>query len=165
MPVFVANGMQQRAGAKIMSGHFWLPCLNDPCTYLQLGWQLWYCCDMPWLVCHQVLHPLVKGAVIFLLSLLCPSPFLFFLRSGGQYFNVFKAQVLRHFLFVLQVAGRLHVEVMRVTGVVPERVVEGDDSSENSSESGSLEIMDNNGDIICRAKKLTCRVSRPPWAN
>uniref|UniRef100_A0A8C3M6T8 Uncharacterized protein n=1 Tax=Geospiza parvula TaxID=87175 RepID=A0A8C3M6T8_GEOPR len=38
-----------------------------------------------------------------------------------------------------EVAGRLHVEVMRVTGSVPERVVEGDDSSENSSESGSLE--------------------------
>uniref|UniRef100_A0A8D2L165 Kinesin family member 13A n=1 Tax=Varanus komodoensis TaxID=61221 RepID=A0A8D2L165_VARKO len=33
-----------------------------------------------------------------------------------------------------EVAGRLHVEVMRVTGVVPERVAEGDDSSENSSE-------------------------------
>uniref|UniRef100_A0A8C3RSI0 Kinesin family member 13A n=1 Tax=Chelydra serpentina TaxID=8475 RepID=A0A8C3RSI0_CHESE len=33
-----------------------------------------------------------------------------------------------------EVAGRLHVEVMRVTGVVPERVPEGDDSSENSSE-------------------------------
>ncbi|KAF7245177.1 Kinesin-like protein KIF13A [Varanus komodoensis] len=58
-----------------------------------------------------------------------------------------------------EVAGRLHVEVMRVTGVVPERVAEGDDSSENSSESGSLEIMDNNGDIIHRPKKLTCRVS------
>uniref|UniRef100_A0A8C3KFF5 Kinesin family member 13A n=1 Tax=Calidris pygmaea TaxID=425635 RepID=A0A8C3KFF5_9CHAR len=43
-----------------------------------------------------------------------------------------------------EVAGRLHVEVMRVTGSVPERVVEGDDSSENSSESGSLEVMDNN---------------------
>lgn len=57
----------------------------------------------------------------------------------------------------LQVAGRLHVEVMRVTGSVPERVVEGDDSSENSSESGSLEVMDNNGEI--RAKKLSCRVS------
>ncbi|XP_044282625.1 kinesin-like protein KIF13A isoform X3 [Varanus komodoensis] len=57
-----------------------------------------------------------------------------------------------------EVAGRLHVEVMRVTGVVPERVAEGDDSSENSSESGSLEIMDNNGDIIHRPKKLTCRV-------
>uniref|UniRef100_A0A669PC22 Kinesin family member 13A n=1 Tax=Phasianus colchicus TaxID=9054 RepID=A0A669PC22_PHACC len=39
-----------------------------------------------------------------------------------------------------EVAGRLHVEVMRVTGSVPERVVEGDDSSENSSESGSLEV-------------------------
>lgn len=46
---------------------------------------------------------------------------------------------------------------MRVTGSVPERVVEGDDSSENSSESGSLEVMDNNGEI--RAKKLSCRVS------
>ncbi|RLW04425.1 hypothetical protein DV515_00005855 [Chloebia gouldiae] len=57
-----------------------------------------------------------------------------------------------------EVAGRLHVEVMRVTGSVPERVVEGDDSSENSSESGSLEIMDNNGEIIHRAKKLSCRV-------
>ncbi|XP_072460032.1 kinesin-like protein KIF13A isoform X4 [Notamacropus eugenii] len=57
-----------------------------------------------------------------------------------------------------EVAGRLHVEVMRVTGVVPERVIEGDDSSENSSESGSLEVMDSNGDIIHRVKKLTCRV-------
>ncbi|XP_061448853.1 kinesin-like protein KIF13A isoform X3 [Rhineura floridana] len=57
-----------------------------------------------------------------------------------------------------EVAGRLHVEVMRVTGIVPERVVEGDDSSENSSESGSLEIMDNNGEIIHRPKNLTCRV-------
>ncbi|XP_051655098.1 kinesin-like protein KIF13A isoform X4 [Manacus candei] len=57
-----------------------------------------------------------------------------------------------------EVAGRLHIEVMRVTGSVPERVVEGDDSSENSSESGSLEVMDNNGEIIHRAKKLSCRV-------
>ncbi|XP_054841581.1 kinesin-like protein KIF13A isoform X2 [Eublepharis macularius] len=57
-----------------------------------------------------------------------------------------------------EVAGRLHVEVMRVTGAVPERMVE-DDSSENSSESGSLEIMDNNGEIIHRPKKLTCRVT------
>ncbi|XP_036609100.1 kinesin-like protein KIF13A isoform X4 [Trichosurus vulpecula] len=57
-----------------------------------------------------------------------------------------------------EVAGRLHVEVMRVTGAVPERVIEGDDSSENSSESGSLEVMDSNGDIIHRVKKLTCRV-------
>uniref|UniRef100_A0A8C4LPQ4 Kinesin family member 13A n=1 Tax=Equus asinus asinus TaxID=83772 RepID=A0A8C4LPQ4_EQUAS len=39
-----------------------------------------------------------------------------------------------------EVAGRLHVEVMRVTGAVPERMVE-DDSSENSSESGSLEVV------------------------
>uniref|UniRef100_A0A5F8HK25 Kinesin family member 13A n=1 Tax=Monodelphis domestica TaxID=13616 RepID=A0A5F8HK25_MONDO len=57
-----------------------------------------------------------------------------------------------------EVAGRLHIEVMRVTGVVPERVIEGDDSSENSSESGSLEVMDSNGDVIHRVKKLTCRV-------
>lgn len=63
----------------------------------------------------------------------------------------------------LQVAGRLHVEVMRVTGSVPERVVEGDDSSENSSESGSLEVTDNNGEIIHRAKKLSCRVSENTW--
>lgn len=56
-----------------------------------------------------------------------------------------------------QVAGRLHVEVMRVTGAVPERVVE-DDSSENSSESGSLEVVDGSGEIIHRVKKLTCRV-------
>uniref|UniRef100_A0A8D0CFH9 Kinesin family member 13A n=1 Tax=Scleropages formosus TaxID=113540 RepID=A0A8D0CFH9_SCLFO len=34
-----------------------------------------------------------------------------------------------------EVAGRLHVELMRVSGVVPERLVGGDDSSENSSES------------------------------
>ncbi|XP_006888753.1 PREDICTED: LOW QUALITY PROTEIN: kinesin-like protein KIF13A [Elephantulus edwardii] len=56
-----------------------------------------------------------------------------------------------------EVAGRLHVEVMRVTGAVPERVVE-DDSSENSSESGSLEVIDSSGEIIHRVKKLTCRV-------
>ncbi|XP_066862818.1 kinesin-like protein KIF13A isoform X11 [Kogia breviceps] len=56
-----------------------------------------------------------------------------------------------------EVAGRLHVEVMRVTGTVPERVVE-DDSSENSSESGSLEVVDSSGEIIHRVKKLTCRV-------
>ncbi|XP_072267742.1 kinesin-like protein KIF13A isoform X2 [Pyxicephalus adspersus] len=56
-----------------------------------------------------------------------------------------------------EVAGRLHIEVMRVTGVVPECVV-GDDSSENSSESGSFEIIDNSGEIIYRPKKLTCRV-------
>ncbi|XP_013817526.2 kinesin-like protein KIF13A [Apteryx mantelli] len=57
-----------------------------------------------------------------------------------------------------EVAGRLHVEVMRITGSVPEHVVEGDDSSENSSESGSLEVMDSNGEIIQRAKKLSCQV-------
>ncbi|XP_008566699.1 PREDICTED: LOW QUALITY PROTEIN: kinesin-like protein KIF13A [Galeopterus variegatus] len=56
-----------------------------------------------------------------------------------------------------EVAGRLHVEVMRITGAVPERVVE-DDSSENSSESGSLEVVDSSGEIIHRVKKLTCRV-------
>uniref|UniRef100_A0A8C3M6X0 Uncharacterized protein n=1 Tax=Geospiza parvula TaxID=87175 RepID=A0A8C3M6X0_GEOPR len=40
-----------------------------------------------------------------------------------------------------EVAGRLHVEVMRVTGSVPERVVEGDDSSENSSEKETVIFM------------------------
>ncbi|KAL1784795.1 kinesin KIF13A isoform X6 [Sigmodon hispidus] len=56
-----------------------------------------------------------------------------------------------------EVAGRLHVEVMRVTGTVPERISE-DDSSENSSESGSLEVVDSSGEVIHRVKKLTCRV-------
>ncbi|XP_029426244.1 kinesin-like protein KIF13A isoform X3 [Nannospalax galili] len=56
-----------------------------------------------------------------------------------------------------EVAGRLHVEVMRVTGAVPERMVE-DDSSENSSESGSLEVVDSSGEVIHRVRKLTCRV-------
>ncbi|XP_061089735.1 kinesin-like protein KIF13A isoform X2 [Conger conger] len=57
-----------------------------------------------------------------------------------------------------EVAGRLHVELMRVSGAVPERLVGGDDSSENSSESSSYEVMDNNGEIVYIAKKLTCRV-------
>ncbi|XP_060756436.1 kinesin-like protein KIF13A isoform X3 [Neoarius graeffei] len=57
-----------------------------------------------------------------------------------------------------EVAGRLHVELMRVCGAVPERLVGGDDSSENSSESSSYEVMDNNGEIVHMAKKLTCRV-------
>nr|XP_044992259.1 kinesin-like protein KIF13A isoform X5 [Jaculus jaculus] len=56
-----------------------------------------------------------------------------------------------------EVAGRLHVEVMRVTGAVPERMVE-DDSSENSSESGSLEVVDSSGEVVHRVRKLTCRV-------
>uniref|UniRef100_A0A452QKI1 Kinesin family member 13A n=1 Tax=Ursus americanus TaxID=9643 RepID=A0A452QKI1_URSAM len=43
-----------------------------------------------------------------------------------------------------QVAGRLHVEVMRVTGAVPER--------------GSLEVVDSSGEVIHRVRKLTCRV-------
>uniref|UniRef100_A0A7N8XWT5 Kinesin family member 13A n=1 Tax=Mastacembelus armatus TaxID=205130 RepID=A0A7N8XWT5_9TELE len=44
-----------------------------------------------------------------------------------------------------EVAGRLHVELMRVSGAVPERLSGGDDSSENSSESSCYE-------------RLTCRV-------
>nr|XP_035967689.1 kinesin-like protein KIF13A [Halichoerus grypus] len=56
-----------------------------------------------------------------------------------------------------EVAGRLHVEVMRVTGAVPERVAE-DDSSENSSEGGSLEVVDSSGEVVHRVRKLTCRV-------
>lgn len=65
---------------------------------------------------------------------------------------------------MIQVAGRLHVEVMRVTGTVPERVSE-DDSSENSSESGSLEVVDSSGEVIHRVKKLTCRVRGQHWAS
>ncbi|XP_073080804.1 kinesin-like protein KIF13A isoform X2 [Manis javanica] len=56
-----------------------------------------------------------------------------------------------------EVAGRLRVEVMRVTGAVPERGVE-DDSSENSSESGSLEVVDGGGEVTHRVRRLTCRV-------
>ncbi|XP_046733692.1 kinesin-like protein KIF13A isoform X1 [Silurus meridionalis] len=57
-----------------------------------------------------------------------------------------------------EVVGRLHVELTRVCGAVPERLVGGDDSSENSSESSSYEVMDTNGEIVHMAKKLTCRV-------
>ncbi|XP_069552233.1 kinesin-like protein KIF13A isoform X4 [Brachyistius frenatus] len=57
-----------------------------------------------------------------------------------------------------EVAGRLHVELMRVSGAVPERLSGGDDSSENSSESSCYEVMDTNGEIVHMAKRLTCRV-------
>ncbi|XP_067367338.1 kinesin-like protein KIF13A isoform X1 [Channa argus] len=56
------------------------------------------------------------------------------------------------------VAGRLHIELMRVSGAVPERLSGGDDSSENSSESSYYEVMDTNGEIVHMAKRLTCRV-------
>uniref|UniRef100_A0A671W4X3 Kinesin family member 13A n=1 Tax=Sparus aurata TaxID=8175 RepID=A0A671W4X3_SPAAU len=46
-----------------------------------------------------------------------------------------------------EVAGRLHIELMRVSGAIPERLSGGDDSSENSSEK-----------IVHMAKRLTCRV-------
>ncbi|XP_056299565.1 kinesin-like protein KIF13A isoform X5 [Pseudoliparis swirei] len=57
-----------------------------------------------------------------------------------------------------EVAGRLHIELMRVSGFVPERLSGGDDSSENSSESSCYEVMDTNGEIVHIAKRLTCRV-------
>ncbi|XP_072250499.1 kinesin-like protein KIF13A isoform X4 [Leuresthes tenuis] len=57
-----------------------------------------------------------------------------------------------------EVAGRLHVELMRVSGAVPERLSGGDDSSENSSESSFYEVMDTNGEIVHMARRLTCRV-------
>ncbi|XP_061572677.1 kinesin-like protein KIF13A isoform X3 [Cololabis saira] len=57
-----------------------------------------------------------------------------------------------------EVAGRLHVELMRVSGTLPERLSGGDDSSENSSESSCYEVMDTNGEIVHMAKRLTCRV-------
>lgn len=66
---------------------------------------------------------------------------------------------MTHFLGLsMQVAGRLHIELMRVSGVVPERLSGGDDSSENSSESSCYEVMDTNGEIVHMAKRLTCRV-------
>uniref|UniRef100_A0A7N6BF68 Kinesin family member 13A n=1 Tax=Anabas testudineus TaxID=64144 RepID=A0A7N6BF68_ANATE len=54
-----------------------------------------------------------------------------------------------------EVAGRLHVELMRISGAVPERLAGGDDSSENSSESSCYEVMDTNGEIVHMAKRLT----------
>uniref|UniRef100_A0A3B3CPF4 Kinesin family member 13A n=1 Tax=Oryzias melastigma TaxID=30732 RepID=A0A3B3CPF4_ORYME len=57
-----------------------------------------------------------------------------------------------------EVAGRLHAELMRVSGPIPERLSGGDDSSENSSESSCYEVMDTNGEIVVMAKRLTCRV-------
>ncbi|XP_053288790.1 kinesin-like protein KIF13A isoform X2 [Pleuronectes platessa] len=57
-----------------------------------------------------------------------------------------------------EVAGRLHIELMRVSGAIPERLCGGDDSSENSSESSCYEVMDTNGEIVHMAKRLTCRV-------
>ncbi|XP_041844315.1 kinesin-like protein KIF13A isoform X3 [Melanotaenia boesemani] len=57
-----------------------------------------------------------------------------------------------------EVAGRLHVELFRVSGAMPERLSGGDDSSENSSESSCYEVMDTNGEIVHMAKRLTCRV-------
>ncbi|RVE62598.1 hypothetical protein OJAV_G00158620 [Oryzias javanicus] len=57
-----------------------------------------------------------------------------------------------------EVAGRLHAELMRVSGPIPERLSGGDDSSENSSESSCYEVMDTNGEIVVMAKRLSCRV-------
>ncbi|XP_038832379.1 kinesin-like protein KIF13A [Salvelinus namaycush] len=57
-----------------------------------------------------------------------------------------------------EVAGRLHVELMRVSGAVLERLEGGDDSSENSSESSIYDVMDSQGEMVHMARKLTCRV-------
>lgn len=53
------------------------------------------------------------------------------------------------------------MDLMRVSGSVPERLSGGDDSSENSSESSCYEVMDTNGEIVHMAKRLTCRVKHP----
>uniref|UniRef100_A0A7N9AKS2 Kinesin family member 13A n=1 Tax=Mastacembelus armatus TaxID=205130 RepID=A0A7N9AKS2_9TELE len=58
-----------------------------------------------------------------------------------------------------EVAGRLHVELMRVSGAVPERLSGGDDSSENSSESSCYEVMDTNGEIVHMATGLPLNLS------
>uniref|UniRef100_A0A674CIL7 Kinesin family member 13A n=1 Tax=Salmo trutta TaxID=8032 RepID=A0A674CIL7_SALTR len=47
-----------------------------------------------------------------------------------------------------EVAGRLHVELVRVSGAVPERLEGGDDSSENSSESSIYDVMDSQGEMV-----------------
>lgn len=66
--------------------------------------------------------------------------------------------ITQFFFSFVQVAGRLHIELMRVSGAVPERLSGGDDSSENSSESSCYEVMDTNGEIVHMSKRLTCRV-------
>uniref|UniRef100_A0A6Q2ZF36 Kinesin family member 13A n=1 Tax=Esox lucius TaxID=8010 RepID=A0A6Q2ZF36_ESOLU len=58
-----------------------------------------------------------------------------------------------------EVAGRLNVELMRVSGAVPERLVGGDDSSENSSESSMYEVMDTHGEIVHMATGLPLNLS------
>lgn len=64
-----------------------------------------------------------------------------------------------------QLAGRLHVELMRVSGAVPERLCGGDDSSENSSESSCYEVLDTNGEIVHVAKRLIIRVNAASFKN
>uniref|UniRef100_A0AAZ3R4Q8 Kinesin family member 13A n=1 Tax=Oncorhynchus tshawytscha TaxID=74940 RepID=A0AAZ3R4Q8_ONCTS len=58
--------------------------------------------------------------------------------------------------------GWLHVELMRVSGAVPERLEGGDDSSENSSESSIYDVMDTQGEMVHMARKLTCRATGLP---
>ena len=43
-------------------------------------------------------------------------------------------------------------------GPLPERPAWGDDSSENSSESGCYEVMDGHGEVVLMTRRLTCRV-------
>ena len=50
--------------------------------------------------------------------------------------------------FLLQVAGRLHVEVMRLSGAIGERIAGGDDPTEVSSEKEAQE------------NRLVCMVSQ-----
>uniref|UniRef100_A0A1A8U6M7 Kinesin family member 13A n=2 Tax=Nothobranchius TaxID=28779 RepID=A0A1A8U6M7_NOTFU len=57
-----------------------------------------------------------------------------------------------------EVAGRLHVELQRVSGAAPEHLCGGDDSSEHSSQSSCCEVTDTNGEIVQTTKRLTCRV-------
>uniref|UniRef100_A0A1A8LY54 Kinesin family member 13A n=1 Tax=Nothobranchius pienaari TaxID=704102 RepID=A0A1A8LY54_9TELE len=57
-----------------------------------------------------------------------------------------------------EVAGRLHVELQRVSGAAPDHLCGGDDSSEHSSQSSCCEVMDTNGEIVQTKKRLTCRV-------
>ncbi|KAK2112992.1 kinesin-like protein kif13a [Saguinus oedipus] len=102
-------------------------------------------------------HNLIGVANVFLECLFCDVKLQYAVPIISQQGEDDSSTTRTCVTFTATVAGRLHVEVMRVTGAVPERVVE-DDSSENSSESGSLEVVDSSGEIIHRVKKLTCRV-------
>lgn len=86
-------------------------------------------------------HPLVSHTLL-------PSGFV----KGGRSWQGEGIQPRSQHLicFLLQVAGRLHVEVMRLSGAIGERIAGGDDPTEVSSEK---EVQEN---------RLVCMVSQRP---